>query len=94
MNKGRDWYGPSFYATYFASKKFELFARFDELSSKKTEGASSTWNLSKDGQLLVLGMEYAPVKGINLAPNFQGWNPADGSLPYRSSIFLSCEIFF
>ncbi|HBL74477.1 MAG: hypothetical protein A2W90_20350 [Bacteroidetes bacterium GWF2_42_66] len=94
MTEGHDWYGPSFYATCFASKKIKLFARFDELSSKKPEGATNGWNLANDGQLFIFGMEYAPVRGVNLAPNFQGWNPADNNMPYRSTVFLSCEIKF
>ncbi|MDX9881495.1 MAG: hypothetical protein RBS73_05475 [Prolixibacteraceae bacterium] len=94
MKAGHDWYGPSFYAQYEASEKIIFFARFDQLSSKKTDGAVNAWNFSRDGKLFVVGMEYAPLRGINLAPNFQGWTPADGDLPTRSSVFLNCEIYF
>ncbi len=94
MAEDHDWYGSSLYATFFASKRINVFARFDELSSKKADRAANAWNYSNDGQLLVLGMEYSPVKGINISPNFQGWNPAGESLPCRSTIFFSCEVYF
>ncbi len=94
MTEGHDWYGPSFYATFSASEKIKLFTRFDGLSSKKPEEANNAWNLSKDGQLFVFGMEYTPVKGINIAPNLQGWNPADKNMPYRSTVFINCEVYF
>lgn len=94
MTEGRDFYGPSFYASCSPSKKLKIYARYDDLSSSKETGASKPWNISKDGQLLMVGLDYAAVKGISFSPNFQGWNPADESLAYKASIFLNCKIEF
>ena len=94
MTEGQDWYGPSFYASFAPSKKLKIYARYDDLSSSEDSGTNESWNISKDGQLLMFGLDYAAVKGVNFSPNFQGWNPADGNNPYRSTIFLNCEIKF
>lgn len=94
MTEGRDWSGTSFYATYFASKKLKVFGRFDDLKSKKITSASSPWNYAKDGQLILLGVEYSPVKGICIAPNYQNWNTANDSQPNVSTLYLNCEIKF
>ncbi|MGQ8337758.1 porin [Sunxiuqinia sp. A32] len=88
FNEDHDLNGVSLYATVNASKKVKFFGRFDDLSS------NNDWNLSKDGQLVLLGIEYAPVKGVKLAPNFRNWNPADDNKAASTSLFLNCEIKF
>lgn len=85
---GHDLNGTSVYATVKTSKTMKLFARYDNLSS------ASDWNMSKDGQLFIVGLECAPVKGVKFSPNFKGWSPADDSKAFSSSIFLNCEIKF
>lgn len=90
----RELSGMSFYGTVKASSKVKLYARFDNLYSNTVAGSSNDWNLSKDGQLYLVGFEYAPVKGVKLAPNFRGWNPADDNNKFSTSIFLNCEIKF
>ena len=94
FNDGHDLSGTSFYTTVKASKKVKLFARYDNLTSNTLDGSTDNWNQSKDGQLYIAGLEYAPVKGIKLAPNFKGWSPADASKAFSSSLFLNCEIKF
>ncbi len=86
--------GTSFYATVKASKKLKLFARYDQLNSNTLAGDTNDWNLAKDGQLFIAGIEYAPVKGVKIAPNFKGWNPNDSNQAFISTIFLNCEIKF
>lgn len=86
--------GYSAYASYQLKKKLEVFGRYDNLTSNKLTGETDTWNIAKDGQLFMAGVEYAPVKGIKLAPNYKGWLPsADGS-SLISWIYLSAEIKF
>lgn len=86
--------GTSFYGTLKASPKVKFYARYDNLFSNILSGDFQDWNLSKDGELYIAGLEYAPVKGVKLAPNFQGWSPADDSRDFSASIFLNCEIKF
>lgn len=87
-----DLYGPSFYGTLKLSEKINLFARYDKLMSNVVSGAEADWNQGNDGQLYLAGLEFSPVKGIKLAPNFRRWSPALNSERFSSSVFLNCEI--
>ena len=82
--------GYSVYTTYKSGKKTKLFARYDRLSSNEISG--NDWNLSKDGSQFILGFEYAPVKGVKISPNYQGWNPQDDSKKVLSAFYLSLEL--
>ncbi len=77
--EGQDLYGTSFYATFKAGKRFMVFGRFDDLKSKALEGENEGWQLDKDGQLFMAGLEISPVKGVKIAPNIRYWNPANNS---------------
>ena len=84
--------GISAYASY-KIKKTRIFARFDQLGSNELEGANDAWNVAKDGQLVLAGVEFVPVKGVSIAPNFQMWSPADGSTA-KSALYLNFEYKF
>lgn len=90
--ENQDRTGLSFYGSY-KIKKVRLFGRFDQLSSIKIGNAADPWNYAKDGQGIIAGFEFSPVKGIKIAPNYQGWIPANGD-PLVNMAFLSCEIKF
>lgn len=94
MRDGHDIYGTSFFATYSPSDKIMLFGRFDDLKSKALEGKTEPWQLSKDGQLIMAGIEFNPVKGVKVAPNFRYWSPADSSMPGTSFAYLNLELKF
>ena len=94
MKEGQDIYGTSFYATYAPSNKIKLFGRFDDLKSKALEGETDPWQLSKDGQLIMAGLEYTVIKGVKVAPNFRYWSPADSSMPATSYAYLNLELKF
>ncbi len=86
--------GYSAYASYRLNKWFEIFGRYDNLTSNKLTGAIDPWNISNDGQLFLAGVQFSPVKGIKLAPNYKGWLPsADGS-SLISWIYMNAEINF
>ncbi len=84
--------GLSFYGSYSA-KKFRAFGRYDNLSSPVLDGEADPWNYGKDGQLFIAGLEFHPVKGLLITPNYQAWIPADESSALNS-IYLSLEIKF
>ncbi|MFC2104922.1 porin, partial [Bacteroidota bacterium] len=71
--KDQDLSGISIYSTLIINKKINIFGRFDNLTSSKLEGQDDPWNITNDGQTFILGLEYTPVKGVKIAPNFQGW---------------------
>lgn len=84
--------GYSAYASYQVNKWFEVFGRYDYLTSNKLSGEPDPWNISNDGQLFMAGLEFTPVKGIKLAPNYKGWLPSAGASSLISWIYLSAEI--
>jgi hypothetical protein len=91
-NAGHDLTGISFYGSYVL-KKIRLFGRFDILSSPMLTTDTDPWNYAKDGELIIAGIEFRPVKGLMVTPNYQGWIPADGG-GVSHSAYLSLEIRF
>ena len=94
MVDGHDRFGTSIYAWYKPLKNVKLFARYDGLNSKEMEGESEAWNISKDGSLMVAGVEYSPVKGVKLTPNLRSWNPAENGVANTTFLYLNCELKF
>jgi len=94
MKDGHDIYGTSFYATYSPNEKIMLFGRFDDLKSKALEGETEPWQLSKDGQLYMAGIEFNITKGVNVAPNLRYWSPADSNAPGSTFAYLNLELKF
>ena len=90
FQKGHDLYGPSVYGAVRVAGKTELFARYDKLMSNSVSGTD--WNISNDGELFMIGVDYSPVKGIRFSPNIRGWNPAQSGEPFSTSVYLNCEI--
>jgi hypothetical protein len=84
--------GLSFYGSYQV-KHTRIFGRYDNLSSTVISGDTDPWNYEEDGHLFIAGIEFHPVKGLIVTPNYQGWIPADGS-PVWHSAYLSLELKF
>ena len=77
--KGGNWSGYSIYGTLPLMKKLNVFARFDDLMSDKIGVSTIGWNSTKsgtDGQVYMAGVEFIPVKGIQISPNFRYANPS------------------
>jgi hypothetical protein len=83
--------GLSFYSTYEINDKVEIFGRFDQLSSNTLSGESEAWNMSKDGNQIIAGIQYLPVKGLSLSLNYQGYSFDNASLDNKSLLFLNAE---
>ena len=79
----KDQSGYSVYSTVKLEEKFNIFGRYDNLSSK------DDWS-SADGQRILVGLQYTPIKQLKIAPNFSTWNPRDG----KSSSFVYLNIEF
>ncbi|HKJ79466.1 MAG TPA: hypothetical protein VKA10_08020, partial [Prolixibacteraceae bacterium] len=94
MIDGQDMYGTSFYATYKPSGQLKVFGRYDDLNYSTLEGVDLPWQIEDVGQLIMAGLEYSPIKGVKLAPNFRIWNPDSESLETINSVYLNCELKF
>jgi hypothetical protein len=93
MKEGQDVYGPSLYVTFSPNENLKLFARYDDLKSKKLPGERSPWQLQKDGQLLMGGVEFNLIKGVKVAPNIRFWN-TDDDVPNTTFAYLNLELNF
>lgn len=70
MVKDHNFSGISIYGTLPVAKQISIFGRYDDLTSKKIGTATNGWN-STDGQVYMAGVEFAPVKGIQITPNLR-----------------------
>ena len=92
--KDQNLYGIAAYASGKITKKMSGYLRYDYASSSTLAGATDPWNVAKDGQLFIAGVQFAPVKGILISPNYQGWVSNKGGSKFASSAYLSVEIKF
>jgi hypothetical protein len=90
----RDLYGISGYAAFVLNEKFSVFTRYDWLWSDIINGESDPWNNNKDGQLIMAGFDYSPVKGVKIAPTYSGYSPHNKTLGFTSKIGLNFELRF
>jgi len=88
---GKDLDGISIYTSYKMNKKWEVFGRFDQLGSNRLAGDTQDWNYGKDGSQIIFGFQVAPVKGLNLALNYQGFTFDNSLLDNKSFVFLNAE---
>lgn len=79
FNKGfiedKDYYGYSAYASVKIKSKWRVFGRYDWMDSKKPASFTEEWN-NLDGQLIMAGIEYRPIKQLKIAPNIRNINPS------------------
>ena len=86
--KGNDLYGFSVYGSVKASKSTDIYARFDNLSSK------DDWNEAKDESAVIAGLQFKLGKYVKIAPNFRmGMPKADGA-DNRYMGYVSCYFGF
>jgi opacity protein-like surface antigen len=88
----RDRWGYSFYSLYRFAKKWELFARYDYLTSKTLEGEDYGWNYSTDGSALLAGLQFQPETFIKVAISYRDWVPYPSNLAASRFIFLNLEV--
>ena len=94
MKDGYDFSGLSVYGSFQASKMVEGFVRYDNLSSVKVNSAADAWNIKKDGQAIMAGIELSLAKGVKITPNYQGWLPAKSGAKSISGFFINAEMKF
>lgn len=77
-NKGfienKDYYGYSFYSSVKIASKFRVYGRYDLTESTKPDNFTEDWN-DLDGQLMIVGVEFRPMKQLKISPNIRNLNP-------------------
>ncbi len=86
--------GLSTYASYQIFEKWELFARYDKLWSNTLKDDPYQWNINKDGSAIIAGIQYSPIKNINVAANYQDWYPYAQNIDNQSYFYLNLEFQF
>jgi len=82
--KGRDLYGFSIYGTTKLNGKTEIYARYDNLSSK------DEWNEAKDESAILIGLQLKLGKYVKIAPNFRMNVPKAEGAENRYAAYISC----
>jgi len=91
-----DYSGFSTFATYKVSDKFKVFARYDYVRSVELAddfGVMSPWN-SGDGDVFIGGVEFAPVKKVQLSLNFQHQMSEFESIGNTSAVYFNLQASF
>ncbi|HBS84938.1 MAG TPA: porin [Bacteroidales bacterium] len=70
FNENNNYGGVSAFLMANVYKKWEVFGRYDMISSNKVfETDFNPWNYSKDGQLIIGGVQYAPREYVRFSAN-------------------------
>lgn len=93
-SNGKDLQGISFYSTYNINDKWDVFGRFDQLSSNKIEGETNDWHYEEDGNIIIAGVEFKPTKGVNTSVNYRYTDFKDPLKNNASLIYFNLEFYF
>jgi len=92
-NDGRERFGYSLYGKYnLKNERFQLFARYDWISSNRLDQEENPWNLSNDGSAIKAGIQFTPIKNIKMALNYHDWVPYAANGETKGFIFLDLEV--
>ncbi len=84
--------GISSYLSYDIGERFEIFGRYDVLSSNEPPEYSKPWNLHEDGSALIAGIQFRPISQVRLALDYQDWVPRAANMDNRVYLFLNLGI--
>ena len=87
-----DIFGFSVFGKYNLNSRYQLFARYDKISSNILEGEVNPWHLSDDGTALIAGIQYSPLKNIKFALNYKDWYPRASNIEGGGFIYFDLEL--
>jgi hypothetical protein len=90
--ENHDIYGFSVYGKYNVTKKYQLFARYDRLTSNILEGEINPWHLADDGTAIVAGIQFQPISKIKMALNYHDWYPLAANEEGGGFIYFNLEV--
>ncbi|MDO9261534.1 MAG: hypothetical protein Q7U08_06305 [Flavobacteriaceae bacterium] len=86
--------GVSLYSAYVLNDKFEFFGRYDLLESNKVGTSTANWNATNDGNAVLLGAQFIPIKGVKTSLNYRLWDYDLASKNDLSMVYLNLEVKF
>jgi hypothetical protein len=93
-NKGYNSSGFVLFAAYVLNEKWELFGHLFSYSSNKVDGASISWNYDREGESGLIGVQYAPVKGVKSSLNYRNYFYANDDKADARLAYLNFEFTF
>jgi hypothetical protein len=86
--------GFAVYGTYSPHPKFEIFGQWMMLQSNTLNNVTDPWNYDENGNLVLVGLQYAPVKGIKMALNYRTYIYENSDIDNLSRIYMNFEFAF
>lgn len=86
--------GVSAYTTIRVMDKFKIFGRYDYLTSNKLKSDSTQWNIDNDGSAVILGLEYSPIKKVQISLNYRNWLSYKTDKLEQQFLYLSLQAIF
>lgn len=95
--------GISIFGTYIINPKWEVFARYDMLTSNTPGGFEDPWNYAPskpkvtaytNGSMVMGGMQYKITKGVNVALNYRTYINDNEALTNPSAVYLNLGMGF
>lgn len=87
--------GITVYGTYVINNRYEVFANFIEMSSNKINSEDQhPWNYDEDGQVIIVGGQFAPLKGIKFAVNYRAGLQENNIFNDNHLLYLNFEFRF
>jgi len=90
--ENHDIFGFSVFGKYNLNSRYQLFARYDKITSNILEGEINPWHLSEDGTALISGIQYSPLKNIKFALNYHDWYPWASNIEGGGFIYFDLEL--
>ena len=87
----QDLKGYSAYATWIINNKWELFARYDRLTSNLLQGEETPWNLYNDGTSIITGCQFSPTDGLKTSLNYQDRFSLARNGPDKAYIYINLQ---
>jgi hypothetical protein len=94
FDSGKNLYGFSTYSSINLTEKWQIFGRYDYVKSNYTNELNYRWHITGDGQALISGIQFAPIKTVRIAADYQHWEPDDKSIGVRQYFYLNLEYYF
>lgn len=76
------------------NKQFEVFGMWFNSKSSTLPGKTDSWNYEKDGNILLAGIQYAPIKGVKMALNYRTVLFDSELETDQSMVFMNFEFSF
>ena len=90
----QDYAGINIFTSVKIRDKMSLFADYNYLFSNVPDGETEKWNAARDGSNIIAGIDFAPVKGVRLAPVFTYFIPEESGMKDRVTIGFNIEARF